>query len=83
MLSNPMRWVNRLLYNNDIQAIARLYAGVKVTSVQAIEEERSIQTKVVELVTLTPAYRRAMACLSFLLQHISVSRLFCNSLDYI
>ena len=39
-----------MLYNNDKQAIARLHIGVKVTSVQAIRG----QTKMVELVTLTP-----------------------------
>ncbi len=80
-----MRWVNRLLYNNDKQAIVCLRIGVKITSVQAIleREERSIhfsanngisiadiQTKVVELVILTPTRRRTMACLSFLLHHI-------------
>ena len=37
---NPMRWVNRLLYNNDkLKPIASV-GGVKVTSVQAIGEER-------------------------------------------
>ncbi len=71
-----MRWVIGLLYNNDKQAIAHMHKGVKVTSVQAIRgEERSIsiadiQTKVVELVTLTPICICAMACLSFLLHHI-------------
>ncbi len=37
-----MRWVNRLLYNNDKQAIALLYAGVKVTSLQAIRGEEMV-----------------------------------------
>ncbi len=37
---NPMRWVNRLLYNNDkLKPIASVVV-VNVTSVQAIGEER-------------------------------------------
>ena len=39
---DPMRWVNRLLYNNDkLKPIASL-GRFKVTSVQAIGEERLI-----------------------------------------
>ena len=38
-----MRWVIRLLYNNDKLAIAHMHIGFKVTSIQAIRgEERSI-----------------------------------------
>ena len=37
---DPIRWVNRLLYNNDrLKPIASV-GGVKVTSVQAIGEDR-------------------------------------------
>ena len=65
-LTYPMRWVNRLLSNNDdkLKPIASV-GGVKVTSVQA-----RFGDKVVDLVTLTPPTDAFGLSLSSLLHQI-------------
>ncbi len=40
--SDPMRWVNRLLYYNDNQAIAHMQTEAKVTSVQTIWRRQKV-----------------------------------------
>ncbi len=80
-ICDPMRWGNRLLYNNDKLKPYSILCGVKVTSVQAIWR-RNKQTKVVELVTFDSVYRRYMACLSFLLHHIYYPYLYGSRLQF-